>query len=578
MPYFGIPIRNGLPIGLGSVAGFGVQQFSPADLFSAGEQGAWYDPSDLTTLFTDSAGTTPVTAVEQFVGLMLDKSKGLVLGPELAPAAYTGTASGGFSITSTSIVRDGVTPAGNAQLTLQATVTSGLWYKITFTAAGLSGDNTIIRVGSPTTGEFYRITSAGTYTIYLPAGVTAAILAFAPFAGTAGGITITNIGIKLIPGNHATSTGTKRPKLAARYNLLTYSEQFDNGAWTKSSATAVNTTATTDPLGGTTADLFYPTSTGSLRTAYQGATLTVSSYTASIYAKAAGKNFIGFIQITGSGGAGWVNLTTGQATNIAAGYTFLVVDAGSGWWKISYTAIGSASLNYLQFFVSDSAGSQAVTANGTDGVFIWGADLRPASQATGLIGPTYQRVVDAATYDAVGFLPYLVADGTDDAMNTGNIVPGTDKAQVFVGLRKLSDATQVIAELSVDAGSNNGSILSYVEAANVQYGLYSKGTNAAIASINSGFAAPNTVVFTGIGNISGDVATLRLNGAQVATSSANQGTGDYLTYPLYLFGRGGTSTYFNGWMYGLIIRFGPNLSTSQIESTEAYLNQKSGSY
>lgn len=64
MPYFGIPIRNGLPIGLGSVAGFGVQQFSPADLFSAGEQGAWYDPSDFSTLFTDSAGTTPVTAVE----------------------------------------------------------------------------------------------------------------------------------------------------------------------------------------------------------------------------------------------------------------------------------------------------------------------------------------------------------------------------------------------------------------------------------------------------------------------------------------------------------------------------------
>jgi len=75
MPYFGIPIRNGLPIGLGSVAGFGVsEQFSPDSLFSAGEQGAWYDPSDLTTLFQDSAGGTPVTAVEQPVGRMLDKS------------------------------------------------------------------------------------------------------------------------------------------------------------------------------------------------------------------------------------------------------------------------------------------------------------------------------------------------------------------------------------------------------------------------------------------------------------------------------------------------------------------------
>ena len=59
------------------------QPFSPSDLFAAGEQGAWYDPSDLTTMFQDRAGTTPVTADGQTVGLILDKSKGLVLGPEL---------------------------------------------------------------------------------------------------------------------------------------------------------------------------------------------------------------------------------------------------------------------------------------------------------------------------------------------------------------------------------------------------------------------------------------------------------------------------------------------------------------
>lgn len=43
-------------------------------LFANGEQGAWYDPSDLSTLFQDAAGTTPVTASGQPVGRMLDKS------------------------------------------------------------------------------------------------------------------------------------------------------------------------------------------------------------------------------------------------------------------------------------------------------------------------------------------------------------------------------------------------------------------------------------------------------------------------------------------------------------------------
>ena len=45
-----------------------------AELFANGKQGVWYDPSDLSTLFQDSAGTLPVTAIEQPVGLMLDKS------------------------------------------------------------------------------------------------------------------------------------------------------------------------------------------------------------------------------------------------------------------------------------------------------------------------------------------------------------------------------------------------------------------------------------------------------------------------------------------------------------------------
>ena len=52
----------------------GVLPWTPRRLFALGEQGAWYDPSDLSTLFQDSAGTTPVTAVGQPVGLLKDKS------------------------------------------------------------------------------------------------------------------------------------------------------------------------------------------------------------------------------------------------------------------------------------------------------------------------------------------------------------------------------------------------------------------------------------------------------------------------------------------------------------------------
>jgi len=48
--------------------------WTPEQLYLLGQVGAWYDPSDLSTMFTDAAGTTPVTGDGDPVGLILDKS------------------------------------------------------------------------------------------------------------------------------------------------------------------------------------------------------------------------------------------------------------------------------------------------------------------------------------------------------------------------------------------------------------------------------------------------------------------------------------------------------------------------
>ena len=58
----------------GSRGGVSQWPFLPSHLFQNGEQGAWFDPSDLSTLYQESTGLTPVTEPGQPVGLMLDKS------------------------------------------------------------------------------------------------------------------------------------------------------------------------------------------------------------------------------------------------------------------------------------------------------------------------------------------------------------------------------------------------------------------------------------------------------------------------------------------------------------------------
>lgn len=59
-PVFRMPITN--------------TNWNPKSLFTTGTIGYWYDPSDITTLFQDNLGVTPVTASGQTVGRILDKS------------------------------------------------------------------------------------------------------------------------------------------------------------------------------------------------------------------------------------------------------------------------------------------------------------------------------------------------------------------------------------------------------------------------------------------------------------------------------------------------------------------------
>ena len=73
--------------GMGEIPMLGVREKGIAkvirDIFRGGEQGFFYDPNDLSTMYRDAEGTAPVTDVGQPVGLLLDKSRGLVLGANL---------------------------------------------------------------------------------------------------------------------------------------------------------------------------------------------------------------------------------------------------------------------------------------------------------------------------------------------------------------------------------------------------------------------------------------------------------------------------------------------------------------
>ena len=222
----------------------------------------------------------------------------------------------------------------------------------------------------------------------------------------------------------------------------------------------------------------------------------------------------------------------------------------------------------------DAAGTTPVTALGQPVGKILDKSGRGnhATQSTAASRPTLQQ-------DSNGMY-YLSFDGTDDGMATPSInFTGTDKMTVWAGVRKLSDAAAgILAELSAALTSNVGTF--YLAAPQLAgaaaYAFASRGS-IAVTHITAAAAAPNTSVIVGVGDISGDVELIRRNGAQAGVSTADQGTGNYGNYPLYIGRRGGTSLPFNGRLYQLIIR-GAASNDGQIAAGEAWCNAKARAY
>ena len=536
-----------------------------AGMFGSGEQGVWYDPSDFSTMFQDAAGTTPVTAVEQPVGLMLDKSKGLVLGSELVNVPFGGSAGGAFAIAATSVTRNGST--GVAMVNLSAATTAGRFAKVSFTVSNQTGDGTIVRIGG---GAYYTIVANGTYAVLIPTGTSSTALTFAPYFGSAGTINIDNISVRELHGNHAyQSTSASRPVLSARVNLLTYTEQFDNAAWTKTKAgvgvvPVVTANAGTAPDGTLTAD----------RVQFDCGGTTISdrsTLVTPVVSIASGVEYIGsvWVKAYSSGDVGKQVRIFGDSVLTAS-----IVTLTSDWQRI--TTVGNAK-NTIGNFGIETRG--AYTTNVTADVLIWGADLRPTNSGINL--PPYQRVGASTDYDTAGFPHYLKFDGIDDSLVTNSIdFTATDKMTVLAGVRKLSDAAQaVVVELSASAGGYTGTFL--IDGPHAVPGpIYRFGTHGssffASAVSPAAYPAPTTNVITGLGNISGDSAILRINGAQVAADKAtDQGTGNYGNYPLYIGRRNGASLPFKGHLYGLIVR-GAQTDDLHLTNAEKFLAYKSG--
>lgn len=213
----------------------------------------------------------------------------------------------------------------------------------------------------------------------------------------------------------------------------------------------------------------------------------------------------------------------------------------------------------------DVARTTPVTATGQT-VASWELTTR-----TGVIYAEQITAGDRFTYevDSNGF-PFLLGNGTTRHMNTPAITGGPDY-QAFAAVHPLSITGQQNILDADYLGSRRWGQFLRIDGGTPQSIAFSGTT--AITDGSATVSAGANIALSAIGRSSQSVDVRRDGVSNGATATAL--TLNTMTEAIRIGAFAGPiQGWFNGRIYGLVLRFGPNLTTTQITDTEAWLRSR----
>jgi hypothetical protein len=376
------------------------------------------------------------------------------------------------------------------------------WYRVVITGSSVAGFNRAeFGIAPAATGNTFssvqRISYTGTgtasiyvwgaqleqrseVTAYTPT-TTAPITNYIPVLQTAA--------INAPRFDYAPTTQTPLGLLVeeSRTNLLTYSEQFNNAAWTKTRA-SITANAVVSPDGTVDADKLVDDTASGSHTVRNATSVTITSgttLTASVFAKAAEGAFI----IVGIGDGGGVNISrstfnlstgaitssTTAAANVSAPIPS-IAPVGNGWYRCSVTATVTVAILAQQWIFkgSNATGAANYTGDGVSGIYIWGAQLEAGPFGSSYI-PTVAsqvtRAADVAVMTGTNFSTWYNA--TEGTLYTESSCPN-GIASNLNRIASLNDGT-TSNRIEIDTGSGTNTV-SRITASGVSQGSPSAGS------------------------------------------------------------------------------------------------------
>jgi hypothetical protein len=476
---------------------------------------AFTNNTDTTTRGLSYAGATTSDVFVWGAQLEAVPDANLVLGSELNVSTPPFT-----------VFRDGVTNTPSPTL---MTTTANRAYRVQLViSTNTSTVTASFRVAGSSSGGAISPGQVGDNTYYTTGGSGGALAIAGDTTGV--NLTVTSVsvreitGVTAMPSAYAKNVGGLFPArfdydpvtLAPRgilieeqrANLLVYSEDWSNAAWTKQQVT-ITTNATLSPDGTTNADKIVEDSSTAVHRTFQTITKAASAitYTFTVFVKAAERTTASvFMQDSTVFAQVDINLLTGALSNIVG--TVSATNFGNGWWRVSVSGTSGTVTTALCMVASNNGGSFAGTAG--FGIFAYGAQAETGSFATSYIptvASTVTRTADIANVTAANFSSwYNQPQGTF-------VVEATQPAATGVNSRSLS----------ANDGTVNESVqVSFLSTGNGGYGEVRDGGTAVVSITNGSFA---------VGSVAKMAFAVAANNAALSVNGASPTTDTSLTMP-----------------------------------------------